>query len=95
MAQKVDEPNAAILAELRCMNRLLAAFTTRGVPRAEAITLLGVAGFGPGQIADLLGINPSTVRTTLHRARKAATAAGGRPDGDVGGTDVGGERDEG
>lgn len=67
-----NDPNAAVLAELRTMNRLLAAFTTRDMEQPEAITFLDAAGFGPAQIAAVLGINPVTVRTTLFRARKAA-----------------------
>jgi DNA-directed RNA polymerase specialized sigma24 family protein len=67
-----DDPNAAVLAELRTMNRLLAAFTTRDMEPQKAIIFLDGAGFGAAQIAAVLGINPVTVRTTLFRARKAA-----------------------
>lgn len=73
-AAQSDDPNGAIVAELRTMNRLLAAFTTRGMQRPDAITFLAGAGFGPAQISDVLGINPVTVRTALFRARKAAVA---------------------
>jgi len=66
------------------MNRLLAAFTTRGMRQPEAIGFLASAGFGPAQIAAVLGVNPVTVRTTLFRARKVAQseeakAAGAAP----------------
>lgn len=67
-----DDSNAAVIAELRTMNRLLAAFTTRDMDSQKAIMFLNAAGFGPVQIAGLLAINPVTVRTTLFRARKAA-----------------------
>lgn len=71
-ATKREDPNAAIIAELRTTNRLLAAFTTRDLEPQKAIVFLDAAGFGYAQIAGLLGINPVTVRTTLFRARKAA-----------------------
>ena len=71
-AAQLDDPNAAVLAELRTLNRLLAVFTTRGMEQLEAITLLDGAGYGAAQIAGVLGINPVTVRTTLFRTRRAA-----------------------
>jgi len=69
------DPNDGVIAELRKMNRLLAAYTTRGMPRGEAIAFLAAAGFAPSQIAEVLRVNPITVRTALHRARRTASGA--------------------
>src|SRR5947209_81051 len=61
----------AVLTELRRINRLLASFTTRGMDRSESIPFLDAAGYSSTQIGEILGVNPITVRTTLHRARLA------------------------
>ena len=66
-----DDP---VLVELRRMTRLLAALTTRGLARAEAILFLKSSGFSSTQIGEILGVNPVTVRTTLHRGRKSSGA---------------------
>jgi DNA-directed RNA polymerase specialized sigma24 family protein len=62
----------AVLSELRRMNTLLAKFTTRGMDRSESIPFLDASGYSSTQIGEILGVNPVTVRTTLHRARRAS-----------------------
>lgn len=54
---------------------LLALLVVDGKPRAEQVQLLARAGFGSGEMARILGMNPSTVRVTLSRLRKRADDA--------------------
>lgn len=65
----------AVLDELRRMNRILATFTTRAMDKAEAIVFLDTVGFSSVQIGEILGVNPITARTTLHRSRKTSGTA--------------------
>jgi len=66
------DSNSAVLAELRLMNRLLAALLTRTMPQGDAIKVLAGVGYGPTEIAVTLSMNPVTVRSKLFRARKAS-----------------------
>jgi DNA-directed RNA polymerase specialized sigma24 family protein len=63
-----DSTSSKILA-------LLALLLVDGKPRSEQVQLLARAGFGSGEIARVLGMNPSTVRVTLSRLRKRADDA--------------------
>jgi DNA-directed RNA polymerase specialized sigma24 family protein len=67
-----EESNAAVLAELRLMNRLMATLLTRTMQKPEAIKFLAGVGYGANDIATTLNMNPTTVRTALFRARKAS-----------------------
>ncbi len=71
-----------VVAELRTANRLLAVLATRGLEQRDAVLLLDAVGLQSRQIAAALGIKPTTVRVTLHRARKALR---GRSDVDTSG----------
>jgi len=70
----VADSNAAVLAELRLMNRLLATLLTRTMDKPEGIKFLAAVGYGASEIALALNMNPATVRSTLFRARKVTSA---------------------
>lgn len=71
-SSETTDRDGAVLFELRRMNRLLAFFTTRGIERSQAIPFLDAAGYSSIEIGEILGVNPVTVRTTLHRGRRAS-----------------------
>jgi DNA-directed RNA polymerase specialized sigma24 family protein len=48
----------------------LALQTARAVPEGDRIAFLVGAGFGQAEVAEMLHLNPTTVRTALHRFRK-------------------------
>ena len=78
METKDGEPVALVLAELRLMNRLMATLLTRTMEKPDAIKFLAGIGYGANDIATTLNMNPTTVRTSLFRARKVAS--GGQSD---------------
>jgi DNA-binding CsgD family transcriptional regulator len=60
-----DDSNA-----LNKIANLLALQTVAEMSREEQVRALDASGFSNAEVAGILGINPTTVRTTLHRVRK-------------------------
>ncbi|PPK70633.1 sigma-70 family RNA polymerase sigma factor [Actinokineospora auranticolor] len=74
------EPDTAEAAEVRATARADAANQTAALSAGlaglsdeerDALLLVAWAGLTPKEVAEALGINPTTVRTRLHRARTA------------------------
>ena len=65
-------PNEAaeIVAELKRINRLMAAAFLRDLTQRQKIELLATAGFQPKEIAELVGTTPNTVSVELVKIRR-------------------------
>ena len=63
--------NDEVLNELRRITKLLALMATKDHDQMDQVVTLNKVGFTSKEIAEVLNINPSTVRTTLHRKRKS------------------------
>jgi DNA-binding CsgD family transcriptional regulator len=66
-----------IIDELKKMTRLLSLIATRGLSQRDQIAALARAGFGPKEVAELLGTTSNTVSVYLSALRKAANRAKG------------------
>ena len=66
-----DDP---VVQRLDRLGKLLALLVSEGRTKTEAMLRLSSVGFGPKEIADLLGSTPNAVSVTLHQAR----TSGGR-----------------
>ena len=64
--------NDEVLNELRRITKLLAITATKDHDQMDQVVTLNKVGFTSKEIAEVLDINPSTVRTTLHRKRKSS-----------------------
>lgn len=62
---------ADLTEEIKKTNKLLALMATKDLQQPEKIKLLSQVGFGPKDIADLIGTSSNTVAVTLTRLRKA------------------------
>jgi DNA-directed RNA polymerase specialized sigma24 family protein len=82
MQELVRYARALLLLQLKQLE--MAAQTGKG-PTLRAELLLADAGFGPREIADLLGRNYAGVAKALSRARAARLKDAGQDDSDVGG----------
>lgn len=60
----------AIIGELRRITKLLVHITVKGQEPKDQVKTLDNIGFKSKEMADMLGINPSTVRTMLQKIRK-------------------------
>lgn len=58
-------------SDVRVLARVLALRFVRASPPREKVSFLKGAGFSQAEIADMLGIDPVTVRVHVHNARKA------------------------
>ena len=56
--------------EIRKMNKLLALMATKDLPQIDKIQVLSQAGFGPKDIANLIGTSSNTVAVSLNRLKK-------------------------
>jgi len=65
-----------VLEELKKVTRLLSLLATRGLTQRDQIASLARVGFGPKQIADLLGTTSNTVSVYLSAIRKRSKAGG-------------------
>lgn len=69
-----DEPGARLPASLNTqferIANLLALTLVADKPQTEKIVTLSAAGFGPSDIAGLVGTTPNAVSATLYRERK-------------------------
>lgn len=59
-----------VLEELKNIKRLLSIIAAKGMTQREQIASLSRVGFGPKEIADLLGTTSNTVNVTLAKLRK-------------------------
>lgn len=56
---------------IQLITNLVALLLVKGESQSEQIRMLTAAGYTSTQVALLLGLNSTTVRTTLHRLRAA------------------------
>jgi DNA-binding CsgD family transcriptional regulator len=70
--QCVTNQDETILDELKKITKLLSLLATRGLTQRDQIAALARVGFGPKQIADLLGTTSNTVSVYLHGLRRQA-----------------------
>jgi predicted transcriptional regulator len=66
----VTNQDESILEELKKITRLLSLVATRGLTQRDQIAALARVGFGPKQIAELLGTTSNTVSVYLHGLRR-------------------------
>lgn len=66
MTNRDDE----IVSELGKVKRLLSVIATQGLSQRDRIATLDRVGFGPREIAELLGTTSNTVSVTLSGIRK-------------------------
>ncbi len=59
-----------VLGELKSIKRLLSIVVAKGMTQREQVAALSRVGFGPKEIADLLGTTSNTVNVTLAKLRK-------------------------
>ena len=62
-----------VISHLGKVVRLLTILVTKDMTQREQIQLLSSVGFGPKEIADLIGTTPNTVSVTLSAIRKGTT----------------------
>ena len=61
---------SAVLQKMDIVIKLLAANLVKGESPDRQVKLLSDLGMQPKDIATILGKNPTTVRTALHRSRR-------------------------
>lgn len=62
--------NREVVERLDRIAKLLVLWMTEEKPQVERIRLLSEVGFGPSEIAQLLGTTGNTVNVALHNLRK-------------------------
>ncbi len=71
-AKSKDEPQNGSSARVDLLSRIVnlaALLIVKGLPQKEQILTLSGAGFGPSEIAALLGTTSNTVSVTLSQAK--------------------------
>jgi DNA-directed RNA polymerase specialized sigma24 family protein len=64
-----------LLAQMMKLTNVVALSAVRGLEKQEQVVLLAGAGYAPTEIATMLSMNATTVRTTIHRMKKKAESA--------------------
>jgi len=68
--EATDSDAQTVVGSLQRIESLLALLLIKGKDEVESIRILASVGYGPSEIAKLVGKTPNAVSIILHRARK-------------------------